>query len=84
MKKILVILSLSMFLLVPAHANDLLDDIKDAVEDEDRPGQHGRDNAEIDLSWDAPESDRRVWRRLHQFFRRLPARNFFCQRSAQK
>jgi hypothetical protein len=35
-----------MFLVIPAQANDVWDDIKDAVEDDNRPGQHGRDNAE--------------------------------------
>ena len=46
MIKLIATLLLPIFLVIPAYANDIWDDIKDAVEDDDRPGQHGRDNAE--------------------------------------
>lgn len=46
MTKLITTFLLSIFLVIPAYANDAWDDIKDAVEDDDRPGQHGRDNAE--------------------------------------
>jgi hypothetical protein len=47
MQRLIAILFLSIFLLVPAHADDdsLWDGIKDEISDDDRPGQHGRDNA---------------------------------------
>jgi hypothetical protein len=47
MQKLIALLFLSIFIMIPAHADDnsLWDDIKDEISDDDSPGQHGRDNA---------------------------------------
>jgi hypothetical protein len=43
MQNFVALVFLSVFLLVPAHADD--NSLWDDIEDDDRPGQHGRDNA---------------------------------------